>query len=585
MQTQHVLITGGTGFIGSRLALKCKELGHQVTVFGQTNTQAEEMNRKEIEGCGITVIEGSVTDKTAVDRAVEGVDVAFHLAAAQHEANISDQVFHDVNVTGTENLLQACRAAGVKRYVHGSTIGVYGIMEGMISEETPCNPDNIYGRTKLAGEERVRAHKDELSVVILRIPETFGPGDRRLLKLFKAINKKMFFMIGSGKNLHHLIFINDLIDGFLQAAFRDLESGTLVVLAGKEPVTSNTMAGTIARELNVRMPGVKAPMCVFMVAAVVLETVLRPLGIQPPLHRRRMDFFKKSFSFSTERAQRVLGFNPQYSFASGVAETAEWYRTQGFLGTSEQDSEETFSMEHVDQSKTARIEPFDSFWEAPSNVEKGYSSFTQFYRRNYLKYLPLDKKVKTLVVSCGPGYFVNLLEQEGYTDVLGIDSYPEKVRFAEKRGLPCKVAHAFEFLKKSSKQYDLIVAEQELNHLTKEEILDFLKLCREKLNPQGMLIIHSVNGANPITGSESLAQNFDHYNTLTEYSLKQVLLYTGYTDITVFPLQLYVFFKNPLNYVGLTLDWVLNWLFRIAFIFYGKKNRFFAKKIAAVCRK
>lgn len=585
MQTQHVLITGGTGFIGSRLALKCRELGHRVTVFAQTNTQAEEMNRKEIEGYGVAVIDGSVTDKAVVENAVQGVDVVFHLAAAQHEANISDQVFHDVNVTGTENVLQACRAGEIKRYVHGSTIGVYGIMEGTISEETPCNPDNIYGRTKLAGEERVRAHKDDLSVVIIRIPETFGPGDRRLLKLFKAINKKMFFMIGSGKNLHHLIFINDLVDGFLQAAFRDLESGTLVVLAGKEPVTSNAMAETIARELKVTMPGVKAPLFLFMAAAVVLETALRPLGIQPPLHRRRMDFFKKSFSFSTEKAQRVLGFNPQYTFAAGVAETAEWYRNQRFLGTSGQGSEEAFSTEHVDPSKTARMEPFDSFWEAPSNIEKGYSSFTQFYRVNYLKHLPLNKKTKTLVISCGPGYFVNLLKQEGYTDVLGIDSYPEKVGFAEKRGLPCKVAHAFDFLRQSSEQYDLIVAEQELNHLTKEEILEFLKLCREKLNPQGMLIMHSLNGANPVTGSESLAQNFDHYNTFTEYSMKQMLLYAGYGDITVFPLQLYVFFKNPLNYVGLTLDWVLNWLFRIAFMFYGKKNRLFAKKIAAVCRK
>jgi len=238
-----------------------------------------------------------------------------------------------------------------------------------------------------------------------------------------------------------------------------------------------------------------------------------------------------------------------------------------------------------DDQLTAKMEPFDSFWEAPSDVERGYSSFAQFYRVNYLQHLPRDRKAKILVISCGPGYFVQLLQQEGYGDIVGIDSSPEKIAFAVKRGLNCKVAHAFEFLRTAGEKYDLIIAEQEVNHLTKNEMLTFLKLCQERLQSEGMLVIHSLNGANPITGSEALAQNFDHYNTLTEYSIKQMLLYTGYRQISVFPLQLYVFYKNPFNYVGLALDWLLNWLFRISFIFYGKKNRYFSKKIAAVCRK
>ncbi len=582
-QQQHIFITGGTGFIGSRLALKCKESGYKVTVFGQANTPAEERNRREIEEWGIVVIDGSVTDKAAVDIAVQGVDVVFHLAAAQHEANISDQIFYDVNVTGTENVLQACIASGVKRFVHGSTIGVYGNMDGIIDENTTCTPDNVYGRTKLAGEGKVLSRKEELGVVIIRIPETFGPGDRRLLKLFKAINKKMFFMIGPGDNIHHLIYIDDLIAGFLQAAFKDLISGTLVVLAGKEPVTTNDMVACIAQELNIALPKFRAPLALFMLAAIVMEKGLRPLGIQPPLHRRRMDFFKKSFSFSTGRAKELLDFEPQYSFAEGVSETAKWYQAQGYLHDSGQMHETT--IKKFDQSTTAKMEPFDSFWEAPSDVEGGYSKFAQFYRINYLKYLPRDRKTKILVISCGPGYFVDLLHQEGYTDVLGIDSDADKVQFAEKHGLNCRVAQAFDFLKESEEMFDLIIAEQEVNHLTKEEILVFLELCREKLQQQGMLVMHSLNGANPITGSEALAQNFDHYNTFTEYSVRQMLLYTGFKDISVFPLQLYVFYKNPFNYVGLALDWVLNWVFRIGFLFYGKKNRFFSKKIAAICRK
>jgi 2-polyprenyl-3-methyl-5-hydroxy-6-metoxy-1,4-benzoquinol methylase len=234
---------------------------------------------------------------------------------------------------------------------------------------------------------------------------------------------------------------------------------------------------------------------------------------------------------------------------------------------------------------TAKIEPFDSFWEAPEDIEKGYKSFAQFYRRNYAKYLPEDRQSDILVVSCGPGYFVNLLTLEGYRNVLGIDSFLEKVRFAKDKGLNCRVEEAFPFLEKSKDQYDVIFCEQELNHLTKKEIVTFLTLCGASLKRGGTLMVHGLNGANPITGSEALAQNFDHFNTFTEYTLRQVLRHTGFTDIRVIPLNLYVFYKNPLNYLLILLDAVYTLFFRFSFMLYGKSNKIFTKKIAAICKK
>ena len=234
---------------------------------------------------------------------------------------------------------------------------------------------------------------------------------------------------------------------------------------------------------------------------------------------------------------------------------------------------------------TAKIEPFDSFWEAPEDIEKGYASFYQFYKRNYLKYLPSHKEARILVISCGPGYFVNLLNKQGYQNVLGIDSSPAKVRYAKDKNLNCSVAEAFPFLVKHKEQYDAIFCEQELNHLTKEEILMFLKLCRESLCQDGTLIVHVLNGANPITGAEALAQNFDHYNTFTEYTLRQVLEYSHLREVTIIPLNLYVFYKNPLNYILILLDSLYSLFFRFSFKLYGKANRLFTKKIAAVCKK
>jgi len=235
---------------------------------------------------------------------------------------------------------------------------------------------------------------------------------------------------------------------------------------------------------------------------------------------------------------------------------------------------------------TAKMEPFDSFWEGPSNIEKGYTSLYKFYKHNYLPHVPEDKESNILVISCGPGYFVDMLNRNGYNRVLGIDSFSaDKIDVATKRGLNCKQATAFEFLENIDETYDLIFCEQELNHLTKEEILEFLILANSKINKGGKLISHALNGANPITGAEALAQNFDHYNTFTEYTMKQALGHTGFTDVKVIPLHLYVFWKNPANYVLIAMSALYTFFFRVSFFMYGKTNKIFTKKIAAICTK
>ena len=331
MHELNVLITGGTGFIGSRLALRCTGMGHRVRVLGQENTPAEEDNRVTIEREGAEVVLGTVTDREKVLRVMEDIEVVFHLAAAQHEMNVPDSRFWDVNVAGTRNTVEAAVHAGVKRFVHGSTIGVYGSgLNGTIDEDSPLKPDNIYGVTKLEGEKLVLSYHEKLSIVIIRIPETFGPGDRRLLKLFRTIDK-FFFVIGKGENLHHLIYIDDLIDGMMLAAENEAAVGKIFLLCGKEAVTTNDMVAVIASELGKKPPGLHLPFWPFYAAATIMELTLRPLGIQPPLHRRSMDFFKKSFSFAFDESIRKLGFIPLYDFRQGIRETLRWYVEKGYL--------------------------------------------------------------------------------------------------------------------------------------------------------------------------------------------------------------------------------------------------------------
>ena len=327
-----LLITGASGFIGSRLALYARREGLAVRATGVVNTAHEATRVRDLSTAGIQVILGQLQEPEFAARLLEGVDRVIHLAAAQHEANVPDSYFHGVNVIGTRTLLDASMNAGVQRFVYGSTIGVYGsAARGRLDEATPAQPDNIYGRTKLEAEGVVQSFATRLATTIVRISETYGPGDFRLLKLFKGIERRRFFVIGSGMNQRQVIHVDDLARGLLLASHHPQAPGQLFVFAGAEVMTTNEMVGLVAQALDTQPHGFKVPMWPFMTAAVMMEKTLKPLGIQPPLHRRRLDFFRKSFFFSTEKAHELLGFRATIPFSRGVRETAEWYRQQGLL--------------------------------------------------------------------------------------------------------------------------------------------------------------------------------------------------------------------------------------------------------------
>lgn len=328
----RVLITGGTGFIGSRLALACREAGFEVVALGQTNTDMESFRKDQLRVAGIDVRQIPVDDTGGLAAAVTGCSVVYHLAAAQHESNVPDRYFREINVTGTRNVITASRDAGVPRFVHGSTIGVYGSAHsGRIDESTKTQPDNIYGITKLEGEDVVRQFGSEIAISTIRISETYGPGDGRLLKLFRAIKSGAFFVIGTGANLHQLIHVDDLVRGLMAAADQPAARNEVILLAGSEQLTTVDMCTCIADAVGVSLSRLRVPLWPLDVVAAVLESVCRPLRIQPPLHRRRLDFFRKSFLLDTTKAARLLNFEQSKTFRTGAAETAKWYRAQGLL--------------------------------------------------------------------------------------------------------------------------------------------------------------------------------------------------------------------------------------------------------------
>ena len=328
----RLLVTGATGFIGSRLALRAQQLGIDVVATGRAEHDLEIERLDEVRAAGVRVEAGLLQDAALVRRLLDGRNVVIHLAAAQHESAMPPAYFHSVNVDVVRTLLEECRAQRIDRFVYGSTMGVYGEASGqLLDEDSAVHPENPYTRTKLEAESLVRGAARDFQTCIVRIAETYGPGDRRLLKLFRAIDRGQFFMIGAGHNRRQCIHVEDLVRGLLLAAQDPAAVDQTFILAGREVMTTNEMVHGIAAALGRKPPRVQLPMWPFLIAASVMETTLPPLRIQPPLHSRRLDFFRKSFVFSTAKAHRLLHFEPQIDFAAGAADTARWYRDHGLL--------------------------------------------------------------------------------------------------------------------------------------------------------------------------------------------------------------------------------------------------------------
>jgi nucleoside-diphosphate-sugar epimerase len=328
----RIVVTGATGFIGCQLAQMLAGSGHDLVATGRAASAVESGRLERLEKAGVRVEVGSLLDPGFAQALTKACHIVIHLAAAQHEGNVPDAYFRDINVKGTRLLLEAAINAGARRFVYGSTIGVYGeASDRELTELSAPRPENIYAVTKLEAEEVVSAHSSRIETCIARISETYGPGDFRLLKLFRAIDRGKFFMIGSGENVRQVIYVDDLAALLLLAAEHPGAVGQTFVFAGTEVMTTNSMVAQIAAALQRRTPHVHIPVWPFRAAAAVLETTLKPLGIQPPLTQRRLDFFTKSFLFSTAKYRQILGLVPRVKFADGAAATADWYRKQGHL--------------------------------------------------------------------------------------------------------------------------------------------------------------------------------------------------------------------------------------------------------------
>jgi 2-alkyl-3-oxoalkanoate reductase len=322
-----VLVTGAAGFLGSHVTALLLARGEQPRALVHPGTDAG-----RAAPAGADVYTGDIADRRAIAPALAGVDCVIHCAARTGPWGQPAE-YQRVNVQGLETIARAAMAAGVRRFVHVSSITVHGNdVRGAADEDSPLRTEpNPYSQSKVAGERLLRRmiREEHAPVTIVRPGWIYGPGDTMSFARFARMTEQgRMVVVGSGDNRLPLIYVRDVAEGALLAGSAERANGRSYLLVNDEPVTQRDFLALLAAELGAAAPVRHVPYR----AALALGAVAEMLGHvtrrpePPPVTRYGLKLLGGENRFSIGRAKQELGFSPAVGCAEGVRHSAKWYR-------------------------------------------------------------------------------------------------------------------------------------------------------------------------------------------------------------------------------------------------------------------
>ena len=323
------LVTGAAGFVGQNLVKLLT--AEKLPVRAMVRTEAD---ARRVEAFGAESIIADLTMPDSLTRAVQGVTGVFHIAALFRQAGLPESEFIKVNSLGTRLLLEACVTEGVHRFIHCSTIGVHGHIDHPPADEsTPYCPGDMYQRSKVDGEKIALSFFNEGKIAggVIRPAMIYGPDDQRTLKLFQMIAKKRFFYVGSGEATVDFVDVRDLCRAFLLLMQNTSSHGEVFIISGGHPMSLTEMVSRITFLLNVSKPWIHLPVKPLQLLGSLCELVCTPLGITPPLYRRRVDFFTKHRHFTSAKAKEKLGYKSAQTFDQELVDIINSYKLSGSI--------------------------------------------------------------------------------------------------------------------------------------------------------------------------------------------------------------------------------------------------------------
>ncbi len=338
---KKVLITGAGGFIGSHLAEEFRKYDYKVRCLLMENEDS-----KFLESIGCEIVYGDIRDKDSIERAIDGVDLVYHLAALpRFDATIPEEEYYRVNVYAVKNMLEICRLKNVETFIYVSSIEGRGItVDGKaLTEDSPSNPRNIYGKTKYLGEIVCKSYflKYQMDVRIVIPPTTYGPREYLILqRIFKPVSKGFFVLFGKGDALIEFCYVKNMVKGMF-LVYKKGEKGESYIISDLSPYPFKKVIQEIGKQSGKKLFLVKIPVPIAYIIAFMFEVLSKvfrfyPFYVKatgrPPFSRATLQWAVKSAIFcDISKAVKELGYQPDFSLEEGLKETILWYKKNNLL--------------------------------------------------------------------------------------------------------------------------------------------------------------------------------------------------------------------------------------------------------------
>ncbi len=324
----RVLVTGGSGFLGSWVAELLSKRGDDVRALVRRTSNTKHLKTL----ARVELAEGTVEDAGSVDEAARGVDAIVHCAGLVKARN--EDELRRVNVDGARNLAAAAKKHGVRRFVHVSSLEATGpSAEGAVPSVDQERPVTAYGRSKLAGEKAVLESKDHVHAVVLRPGAIYGPRDVEILEAFKSIKRGLMPTIDGGRARGSFVWGPDCAGACLRALEADVPSGSVYFVADGGPaVTQREFLEMIEEALGRRaLVRMSLPKGLLKTVALGVEAYGKASGKAVMLTREKADMLLQHFVCDSSRTQKELGWKPEVPLRDGVRRAVVWYRENGWL--------------------------------------------------------------------------------------------------------------------------------------------------------------------------------------------------------------------------------------------------------------
>lgn len=324
-----VLVTGGTGFIGSRLVESLVQRGHQVCCLAK-----DRLNSVFLESLKIEMILGDLNDGMNLDEIVDGAECIYHLAGVTRARMNRD--YYDGNYLATKNFIKVCARSSknLKRFVYVSSQAAVGPSRNgkPLTEDSPCHPISHYGRSKMLAEKEVLRYRDRLPVTIVRPSAVYGPRDRDMYQYILLIKKHLQPLIGFGTKWLNLIYVDDLVGGLLLAGEHPNAEDEVFFLGSETSYTTAEIGNAIAAILNLKPIRLHVPHTVVFSVGAIGEAIAKLTGKQIFFNiQKAKESVQSGWIFSIQAAKSKLGFSQRVSLLEGMARAYKWYAENAWL--------------------------------------------------------------------------------------------------------------------------------------------------------------------------------------------------------------------------------------------------------------